>query len=91
MLSLKRVLKHGKLLIFKCQDFCSGRKQYFILSLIHFMTRELNYSFRDLFILVSNKRMTNKSVIKQQQHARKHHCYFVVLKNNKRLDKIKKG
>jgi len=86
LFSLKRVLKHGGLLIFKCQDFVNARQQNLVLPFIYDTARELNFACRDLFILISNSRM-NAPSIKKQQHARKHHCYFLVLKCNKRLDK----
>lgn len=83
LLSLQRVLKHGGLLIFKCQDFVSARQQNLILPEVINMARELNFACRDLFILLSKNRLN--SVVKNQQHARKYHCYFLVLKNNKRI------
>jgi hypothetical protein len=87
LISLRRVLKHGGLLIFKCQDFVHARSQNLILPYVCGLARELNFSCRDLFILLSNRRIENK--IKQQQHARKYHCYFLVLKNNKRTPRVK--
>jgi len=86
LISLQRVLKHGGLLIFKCQDFVHARQQNLILPYIYSLARELNFAVRDLFILLSNNRI-NAGRIKNQQHARKYHCYFLVLKCNKRLDK----
>jgi len=88
LLSLKRVLKHGGLLIFKCQDFVHARKQHLILPYLCSLARELTFCCRDLFVLLNNNRINGS--IKKQQHARKHHCYFLVLKCNKRLDKISK-
>jgi len=83
LISLKRVLKHGGLLIFKCQDFVHARQQNLILPYIYSLARELNFACRDLFILLSKTRI-NAPSIKKQQHARKYHCYFLVLKCNKR-------
>lgn len=88
LLSLKRVLKHGGLLIFKCQDFVNARKQHLILPYICNTARALNFSCRDLFVLLSKNRISGN--VKKQQHARKYHCYFLVLKCNKRLDNISK-
>ena len=79
---LQRVLKHGGLLIFKCQDFVSARQQHLILPYVCNKARELNFALRDLFILLSSSRLITTP--KKQQHARKYHCYFLVLKNNKR-------
>jgi len=86
LISLKRVLKHGGLLIFKCQDFVHARSQNLILPFVYEKARELNFACRDLFILVSNNRIEQR--IKKQQHARKYHCYFLVLKNNKRPESL---
>lgn len=83
LISLQRVLKHGGLLIFKCQDFVHARQQNLILPYIYEQARELNFAVRDLFILLANSRIKDPS-IKKQQHARKYHCYFLVLKCNKR-------
>lgn len=79
---LQRVLKHGGLLIFKCQDFVHARQQHLILPYICAKARELNFALRDLFILLAPSRLVTPP--KQQQHARKYHCYFLVLKCNKR-------
>lgn len=89
LISLQRVLKHGGLLIFKCQDFVHARQQHWILPVVCSLARELNFAVRDLFILCAKSRINGD--IKKQQHARKHHCYFVVLKCNKRKDKIAKA
>lgn len=82
LISLQRVLKHGGLLIFKCQDFVHARQQNLILPFICQTAGELNFAVRDLFVLLSKGRLSGS--IKKQQHARKHHCYFLVLKCNKR-------
>ena len=87
LISLQRVLKHGGLLIFKCQDFVNARQQNLVLPFIYSMARELNFAVRDLFILLSNSRISGR--VKKQQHARKYHCYFLVLKCNKRRAGIK--
>lgn len=81
--SLHRVLKHGGLLIFKFQDFVSGRKQHLLLPYIYEKARELNFGVRDLFICLSKNRIINTRA-NSQCHSRKYHCYFLVLKNNKR-------
>lgn len=84
LISLQRVLKHGGLLIFKFQDFIIGRKQHLILPYIYSVARELNFAVRDLFILLAKNRIGYQQ---NQNHARKYHCYFLVLKCNKRQDK----
>ncbi len=75
--SLQRALtKHG-LLIVKCQDFVNGRRNYIMLNYILNLARDFNLKTLDLFILIAKNRPTK---IKKQQHARKYHSYFVVLK-----------
>lgn len=75
--SLQRALKKNGLLIVKCQDFVNGRRNYIMLNYVLNLARDLNFKVLDLFILLSKTRPTR---IKNQQHARKYHSYFVVLK-----------
>lgn len=75
--SLQRALKKKGLLIVKCQDFVNGRRNYIMLNYVLNLARDLNFKVLDLFILLSKTRPTR---IKKQQHARKYHSYFVVLK-----------
>ncbi len=79
--SLQRVLKHGGLLIVKCQDFIYGRKQHCIYPFIYDTARELNFAYRDTLILLAKSRIV---AFKTQNHARKFHSYFIVFKCNKR-------
>lgn len=75
--SLQRALKKKGLLIVKCQDFVNGRRNYIMLNYVLNLARDFNFKVLDLFILLSKTRPTR---IKKQQHARKYHSYFVVLK-----------
>ena len=75
--SLQRALKKKGLLIVKCQDFVNGRRNYIMLNYILNLARDFNFKVLDLFILLSK---TSPTRIKKQQHARKYHSYFVVLK-----------
>ena len=68
----------------KFQDFIIGRKQHLILPYIYSVARELNFAVRDLFILLAKNRIGYQQ---SQNHARKYHCYFLVLKCNKRQNK----
>lgn len=76
-ISLQRALKNKGLLIVKCQDFVNGRRNYIMLNYVLNLANELNFKVLDLFILLSKTRPTK---IKKQQHARKYHSYFIVLK-----------
>lgn len=74
-----RVLKRGGLVAFKCQDIISGGKEYW--SHIYIINKATEIGFRcvDLFVL-GNKSVIWSPNMKHQQHARKNHCYFVVLR-----------
>lgn len=87
LISLQRALKNKGILIVKCQDFVNGRRNYIMLNYVLNIAKNLNFEVLDLFILLSKTRPTK--AIKNQQHARKYHSYFVVLKkNNKQKEKI---
>lgn len=77
-ISLQRALKLNGILIVKCQDFVHGRKNYLFLNYITSLAREFNFKFLDLFLLLAKTRPIK---FKIQQHARKYHSYFLVLKN----------
>ena len=74
-----RVLNKGGVYIFKCQDTVSSGKQH--LSHVHIINRaeEVGFYTKDLFILTAKSRMIGHNH-KNQQHARKFHCYFIVFK-----------
>ncbi len=76
-ISLQRALKNRGILILKTQDFVHARKNYIILPEIISMARDNGLKVIDLFILLSRSRIIN---IKNQQHARKYHSYFLVFK-----------
>ena len=71
----------------ECQDFEYGRKNYIILNYLLNMARDLNFKVLDLFILLSKTRATR---IKNQQHARKYHSYFIVFKKGKTNERFRK-
>lgn len=77
LISLQRALTNDGLLIMKFQDFVYARKNYFIIDYIFSLARELSFIVLDLFILLSK---TRPNRAKKQQHARKYHSYFIVLK-----------
>lgn len=80
--SLQRALKNRGLLIVKCQDFVNGRRNYIMLNCVLNLARDFNFNVLDLFILLSKTRPTK---IKNQQHARKYHSYFIVLKKKRKV------
>ncbi|MCL2621416.1 MAG: hypothetical protein FWD32_00040 [Firmicutes bacterium] len=84
LFSLQRVLKHGGLLVFKYQDFINGRQPYNVTQFILNKAQELNFAYRDLFVCLNDNVIISQQ---SQNHARKCHTYFLVLKCNKRQDK----
>lgn len=80
--SLQRALKKKGLLIVKCQDFVYGRKNHIMLNYILNLARDFNFKVLELFVLLSKTRPTK--TCKKQQHARKYHSYFIVLKKEKK-------
>lgn len=77
-----RVLKPGGVLVIKCQDMTHGKKNYFIHNEILNMAAAANFMELDLFILLSNNRFSGR--VLKQRTARKHHCYFIVLRKRSR-------
>nr|DAJ47221.1 MAG TPA: adenine-specific methyltransferase [Caudoviricetes sp.] len=76
-----RVLKKGGIVIFKCQNTVSGGKQLFSHYFILKSALEIGFYPKDEFVLLSKSKMTSfGGRWKRQQHAMKHHSYFLVLK-----------
>ena len=78
-----RVLKDKGILIFKIQDKVSGGKQYFSHTFIQNEAEKIGFYSKDLFILLARNRIVADWQRKNQQHARKHHCYFLVFQKIK--------
>ncbi len=74
---LHRILKPRGILIFKCQDTISGRKQYFSHIEIYNLAIKQGFYVKDLFILLARNRAIGFNH-HNQQHARKYHSYFWV-------------
>ena len=84
LISLQRALKNRGILIIKLQDFVSARKNYIFINEVLSLAEKLHFRSLDLFILLSKTRPIK---MKKQQHARKYHSYFIVLKKiNQRKD-----
>ncbi len=74
-----RLLLPRGILIFKCMDFVSGRRNYFPHVWVMNWAEAIGFRAIDLFIKL------NKSVpicwnMKKQHHARKYHCYFWIFR-----------
>ena len=79
---LHRVLEPEGILAFKCQDTVSSGKNY--LSHVHIINHATTVGFypRDLFVLLAKNRMIGHNH-KNQKHARKFHCYWLVFEKRK--------
>ena len=77
-----RILKEEGILVVKCMDVVSSRKNYF--NHIFFYNEALKNGFtaEDLFILIVDRRMPQWN-IQNQEHARKHHSYFWVFRKRR--------
>ena len=81
-----RILKTGGIFVFKCQDLCNGRVQTFSHCEIYNIAIEAGFYAKDLFLLISNKRMKPYKM-KTQIHSRKYHSYFWVFQKCRRKNK----
>ncbi len=73
------MLDRPGLLVFKCQDTVSGGKQYLSHVEIVRMAQDIGYEADDLFVLARRNVIWSDNM-KNQQHARKTHSYFLVFK-----------
>lgn len=71
------VLKPGGVLVMKCQDKVSSRKQYMMHCDIYDMAKETGFEVLDLFVLLAKNRLI-ADWQRNQKHARKYHSYFWV-------------
>jgi SAM-dependent methyltransferase len=78
-----RILKQNGTLIFKCQDKVSSAKQYLSHVLIINEAIKIGYYPKDFFVLLAKNRIVADWQLKNQQHARKFHSYFIVFKKEK--------
>lgn len=81
MQEFHRVLVKGGMVTVKCQDIVSSQKQYLSHVKIVNMAEKLGFYSKDLFILVRKSVLWSPNM-ENQQHARKHHSYFLVFVKN---------
>lgn len=86
-----RILVDDGVLVIKCQDKISSGKSYMSHVYIANMAEELGYYIEDLFILLAKSRIVADWQLKNQQHARKFHSYFWVMRKPKRQPKMSYG
>ena len=80
MAEFYRILRNDGILIFKCQDKTSGRKQYYSHIFIQNEAVKLGFYPEDLFILLAKQRIVADWQAANQKHARKYHSYFWVFR-----------
>lgn len=76
-----RVLKDDGIAVVKCQPTVTGGKELNSHMFVWFISECLGFDMMDEYILLSNVRLISGK-IKTQQHARKYHSYFFVLKKS---------
>jgi hypothetical protein len=74
---LGRVISRYGLLVVKCQDLIFGRSNYPILPVVYHLALAAGFYPRDVFVLV-NEHLPTRANMREQNHARKAHTYFVV-------------
>lgn len=81
---LYRICDKDGLVVMKCQDTVSGGKNHFTHVMVMNMALEIGFQPKDLFILLAKNRINSFGTKwKKQEHARKYHSYFWVLKKTK--------
>jgi hypothetical protein len=81
---LYRVCKKDGIVVFKCQDSVSGGTNYFTHNMVFNMALSIGFYPKDLVILTAKSRINSFGAKwNKQEHARKHHSYFVILKKTK--------
>lgn len=79
-----RLLKDDGILIVKCQNTVSGGKQYFSHFFLMSTAIQIGFYPKDEFVLVNKSKMTSfGGRWNKQEHAMKHHSYFLVFKKKK--------
>ena len=73
-----RVLRPDGILVFKCQDKVSNGIQRMTHIYICNEAEKVGFKILDLFVLLAKVRLTPEWQVKNQQHARKYHSYFLV-------------
>lgn len=76
-----RILEKDGIAVIKCQPTVSAGKEINSHMFIWLIAESLGFDLIDEFILISNGRLISGK-IKKQQHARKYHSYFFVLKKS---------
>lgn len=84
LVELYRITEENGIVVFKCQDTVSGGKNHFTQYMVMSMAISLGFYPKDLFILTAKNRLNSfGGRWNKQQHARKHHSYFIVFQKTK--------
>lgn len=79
LLEFHRILKPKGIVAFKCQDTIDGGKEYWSHFEVMKYAFEIGFKVKDLFILYRGDNVLFSPNMKVQKHARKTHCYYIVL------------
>lgn len=74
-----RILKKGGIVAFKCQDLVTNGRQWISHFEIMKSAEKYGYHIKDIFILYRGDHVLFSPNMKKQKHARKTHCYYIVL------------
>jgi hypothetical protein len=74
-----RLLKKDGIVVFKCQDSVGGGKQFMSYFEVMKRAERIGFYCKELFELGMDNVIWSPNMA-NQQHARKNHCYFIVLK-----------
>lgn len=82
-----RVLLPGGIVVIKCQDGVSGGHNHFAHYAVEWLARDVGFTEIDLFVLGS-KSMLMSPNMRNQQHARKNHSFFLVFQKRAIRDEL---
>jgi SAM-dependent methyltransferase len=79
----KRVLAPDGIVAMKCMDIVSGGTNYMTHALVIMLAQQFDLYVKDLFVLGRQNVLFSPNMA-NQQHARKNHCYYLVLQKSGR-------
>lgn len=80
LIEFKRVVVKSGLIVFKCQDTVTHDRQFLSHVFISNECQRIGLCVEDIIILVRNRAIIDPAW-KKQNHARKTHCYYMVIRN----------
>ena len=82
---LYRVTVDNGYVVFKCQDTVHSQRQWWVHVHVMSQAERAGFYVRDIFVL-HRKNAMKSSTWKTQQHARRNHCYFIVLQKGLKIE-----